>query len=437
MRDPAITPRILSVPVGAAALLLPAVLWHGGAATTGGAAIMAVAILGLMLAPRRALADARARTAQRTAEVERTAAARVRVAEDEARAAATVLDALPDAIIEIDGDRSVIRVNLAARELFGATPGAALLATIRDPDILAGVDDALEGRDTASVAFTLPTPVERHFDAIVLRLDLGAGTRSRVAVLFRDVSALRRADRMRADFVANVSHELRTPLTAVAGFVETLLGPARDDPEARIRFLRIMDGEAKRMTRLVADLLSLSRIEATEHAPPTERITIEPVVRRVAEALAPVAKARDVRLAVEIEPDLPAVMADPDQLQQVLQNLVDNALKYARASGQVRVGAVRTSTPGVQGPQIALSVADDGEGIAREHIARLTERFYRVDPGRSRRMGGTGLGLAIVKHIVNRHRGQLTIASEPGKGSVFTVTLPATVTPLPPQAPAT
>jgi two-component system phosphate regulon sensor histidine kinase PhoR len=429
------TSRIVPLSVAAAALALPVVLWQGGAATGAAAAVVAVAIVALILAPRRALADVAARLTMGVAEAERRAAARIRAAEDEARAAAVVLEALPDAIVELDAERRIVRANRAARELLGAVPGTTLLSAIRDPDILAGVDDALAGRDTVNVPFVLPGPVERHFDAIFLRLDIGAGLRSRAAVLFRDVTALRRADRVRADFVANVSHELRTPLTAVAGFVETLLGPARDDEPARLRFLAIMDAEAKRMTRLVADLLSLSRIEATEHTAPTDAVALEPLIGRAADSLGAAAKAKGSRVTVTLEQGLPPVVGDADQLQQVLQNLVDNAIKYGRSPGEVRIQARRADRPGLPGPAIDIAVADDGEGIARPHLARLTERFYRIDAGRSRRLGGTGLGLAIVKHIVKRHRGQLTIESEQGKGSVFTVTLPAAAAaPVPPGA---
>ena len=422
MSSPGPAPRVLSLPIGLAALALPAVLWHGDAVTTGGAAIMALAIIALMLAPRRAAIEAQTRFSAQVAEIERAASARVRVAEDEARAAAVVLDALPDAIVEVDPERRITRANRAARELFGVVPGRSLLSALRDPDVLAGIDDALDGRETATVAFVLPAPVERHFDAIVLALDPGAGQLRRAAVLLRDVSALRRADRVRADFVANVSHELRTPLTAVAGFVETLLGPARDGEVARRRFLAIMDTEAKRMTRRVADLLSLSRIEAMEH---TDSVALEPLIGRVTDAMAATLRARDARLSVTLAPGLPAVIGDADQLQQVLHNLVDNAVKYGRSPAEIRIVARSGDRPGLASPMVDISVVDNGEGIERTHLARLTERFYRIDAGRSRRLGGTGLGLAIVKHIVKRHRGHLTIDSEIGKGSVFTVSLPA------------
>jgi two-component system phosphate regulon sensor histidine kinase PhoR len=255
--------------------------------------------------------------------------------------------------------------------------------------------------------------------------------------VLHDVTALKQAERMRADFVANVSHELRTPLSALLGFTETLRGPAKDDAPARERFLGIMHEQAQRMTRLVRDLLSLSRIEELEHTPPTENVDLRRVVGSVVDTLGLQAKAKSVAVEVDIAADVPPVTGDADQLAQVVQNLLDNAIKYARAGGQVRIAgrklagappriAASAARGRLPAPDwwVSLAVGDDGEGIAREHLPRLTERFYRVDAARSRQLGGTGLGLAIVKHILNRHRGGVAVDSEPGRGSVFTVWLP-------------
>jgi two-component system phosphate regulon sensor histidine kinase PhoR len=256
------------------------------------------------------------------------------------------------------------------------------------------------------------------------------------------MTAIRRAEQMRADFVANVSHELRTPLATLLGFIETLRGAAKDDTTARDRFLAIMNEQASRMARLVRDLLSLSRIEENEHSPPTARVEVAPLLAAAGDLLAFQARAKEIDLVFDVAAGLPAVIGDADQLAQVFQNLLDNAIKYGRPKTRVRLAAqlVRPPEPaaalrplpagarlvGKLSPErmIAIAVADEGEGITRDHISRLTERFYRVDAGRSRQLGGTGLGLAIVKHIVNRHRGALAIDSEPGKGSVFTVYLP-------------
>jgi two-component system phosphate regulon sensor histidine kinase PhoR len=358
-----------------------------------------------------------------------------------------MLDAAPDPLILIDRQRRILRVNIAASDLFGkATAGGSLASLLRIPVLLDAVDVAIDANvgdaSAAGVEFMLPGPIERHFSARVVRLPELAAYGGAVLIAFFETTSIRLAERMRADFVANVSHELRTPLATLLGFVETLRGAARDDTQARERFLAIMHEQTGRMSRLVGDLLSLSKIEESEHTPPTGHVDLPAVLRGVADALDPQARARSIRLVLDLPGDVPPVIGDGDQLTQVFQNLVDNAIKYGRRDTIVRI-AVRLDrdadapSPGqnlaagtrivgklARGACIAVDVADSGEGIAREHLTRLSERFYRVDAGRSRELGGTGLGLAIVKHIVNRHRGALAIASVPGHGSAFTVYLP-------------
>jgi two-component system phosphate regulon sensor histidine kinase PhoR len=279
---------------------------------------------------------------------------------------------------------------------------------------------------TAPIELAVPLP--RSFEVQVIPLAL-ADTAMRTLVLARDRTRETRLDAMRADFVANASHELRTPLTSLIGFIETLRGPAEGDVAAQRRFLTIMAEQAARMHRLIDDLLSLSRIEMVEHAAPSGAVALEPLLRRVAEGFEPRLKPRGTRLELEIEAGLPSIPADADQLAQVLTNLLDNAVKYGREGGRVRLSARRVEPAsgtqrGVRRPGLAIAVTDDGPGIPPEHLPRLTERFYRVDAGRSRAVGGTGLGLAIVKHIVNRHRGRLEITSAPGQGACFEVWLP-------------
>jgi two-component system phosphate regulon sensor histidine kinase PhoR len=231
---------------------------------------------------------------------------------------------------------------------------------------------------------------------------------------------------MRADFVANSSHELRTPLASLIGFIETLQGPAADDPEAQKRFLGIMAEQAARMQRVIADLLSLSRIEISEHQPPEEILSLPPLLARIAAGMEPMLAQNSTRIEMAVAAELPAVPADADQLAQVFTNLLDNAIKYGKRGGLIKITAAKAGDDSRFEPHgVVVSVADDGAGIPREHIPRLTERFYRVDKGRSRAVGGTGLGLAIVKHVVNRHRGRLVIESTEGKGTVFTIWLPA------------
>jgi two-component system phosphate regulon sensor histidine kinase PhoR len=245
-----------------------------------------------------------------------------------------------------------------------------------------------------------------------------------VLLVFSDETDVDAGAAMRADFVANVSHELKTPLTAAIGFIETVLGPAKDDTKARERFLTLMGQELTRMSRLVSDLLSLSRLEGQSRRRPREALDIVPLLYESTELLGAVAEDAGVNLVVETVPTARA-LADRDQILQVLTNLVENGIKYGARPGDVRITLSEIAhEPVIRGAAWQLSVADDGIGVPPEHIPRLTERFYRVDPGRSRDEGGTGLGLSIVKHIVNRHRGRMRIESFPGKGTKVTIALP-------------
>jgi two-component system phosphate regulon sensor histidine kinase PhoR len=286
---------------------------------------------------------------------------------------------------------------------------------LRNPDVLAAIAGAGRG-ESSNVPFTLPVPVERHFQAYAARISVSPPV---TVLLLHDLTVVKRSEQMRADFVANASHELRTPLAAVTGFIETLRGHAKDDAVAREQFLEIMATETGRMRRLINDLLSLTRIEMNEHVKPEGRIELESVVRQAAAALKPLAAQDGITVTVEAAPDLPVVIGEHDELVQLFQNLIHNAIKYGRENGLVQVSI------GQSNGQLLAAVRDDGEGIAPSAIPRLTERFYRVDVKRSRERGGTGLGLAIVKHIISRHQGRLSIESKLGEGSVFTVILPA------------
>ena len=343
----------------------------------------------------------------------------------------TVLDSVPDPLLMLDQNGRVVRANLSARLLLGkALNGRDLASVLRNPVVLDAVASVLAGGPARLVDLSLSDPVERDFSVGVQPLPMRAPDGTTALLSMHDVTSLRRAEQMRADFVANASHELRTPLASLVGFIETLRGPARDDEEARDRFLGIMQEQATRMGRLVGDLLSLSRIELNEHLPPVRAIALDAILDNLAATFELTAARRKMRIQIDCQAGLPAVIGEEDELAQLFQNLIDNALKYGRQGGAVRITAARAPrTPGgfPRAPHgaVAVGVADEGEGIAREHLPRLTERFYRVDPARSKQAGGTGLGLAIVKHIVNRHRGALTIESEVGRGSTFTVFLPA------------
>ena len=343
--------------------------------------------------------------------------------EAKSAAADRILEALPDPLIVVDNRRQVVRANHAATDSFQtALTGRDLATGVRHPLLLRAVDSALADGISLAEEISLPAPMERSYSALVE--PLGEGGEAGAVIVLHDLTPIRMGERMRADFVANVSHELRTPLSSLLGFVETLRGPAHDDADARDSFLGIMHEQAERMTRLIEDLLSLSRIEMDEHLRPQSSVDLRQIIANVETMLT--MKARDHGMTIEVDApgDLAPVPGDPDQITQVLQNLVDNAIKYGRTKTPVEIKVNRPEPDAV-----AITVVDHGEGIPREHLPRLTERFYRVDAARSRALGGTGLGLAIVKHIVNRHRGTLSIDSTDGEGSRFTVTLPAVAPP--------
>jgi two-component system phosphate regulon sensor histidine kinase PhoR len=354
---------------------------------------------------------------------------RIRTVELRLAAAEAVIAAVPDPLILLDDRRQVVRANAQAASFVGAmTESRDLAAVLRNPAVLAAADAVLRGEAARIVDFTITVPVERQLRARFARIDRPSLDGAVVVLSLHDITQLKRAEQMRADFIANASHELRTPLTTLTGFIETLRGPARDDAEARERFLAIMHEQAARMIRLVEDLLSLSRIELNEHVMPQGRVALGPLLRHLADTLELRAGEREMCIRLDLPPDLPEVPGDRDELAQVFQNLVENAIKYGRAGSEITVAATTGVRPSLGGdaaesPFVSIAVRDQGEGIAREHLPRLTERFYRVDTARSREMGGTGLGLAIVKHILNRHRGFLDIESTLGTGSVFTVFL--------------
>ncbi len=361
---------------------------------------------------------------------------RVAAAEARADSHAALLDCLPGPLLLIDQGRQVVRSNPAAEALLGrAVTNRPLASVLRDPQILTAVDAALDDGKRSELQIVFTGPVERNFEVLVepLATATGAGAPAdgaRLLVQLHDITALVRTEQMRADFVANASHELRTPLTSVLGFIETLRGPARDDQDAHDRFLAIMFQQATRMKRLIEDLLSLSRIELREHTPPTGRTDLRRILSQVAEGLQIQAEEKGVGVVLDIPAKLPPVIGDADELTQVFQNLMSNAIKYGRRDTAVTVSVERVGRGPAAMPHatrtdaLVVHVRDAGDGIAKEHLPRLTERFYRVDTARSRELGGTGLGLAIVKHIVNRHRGALTIDSTVGRGSTFSVYLP-------------
>jgi len=366
-------------------------------------------------------------------------------------------DALPDPLMIVSGEepddiagRRIVLANAASRGLFRIPAEGALLVTVlRDPEVLEIVDEALYAGVERQVEFALPGVQDRHWRAETRPLPSADDHRKLAVLHLRDETETRRMNQMRADFLANASHELRSPLASLSGFIETLKGPARDDAPARDRFLDIMAVQADRMGRLIADLLSLSRIELNEHVAPAGAADLALVAGDVIDALTPTLRDREVQISLAgAQAGEARVAGDRDQIVQVVQNLVDNAVKYSPKGSTVEIeilpafsaadalvkgeaGAARHSLlkPDVA-PEVlyaAIRVRDRGKGIAREHLPRLSERFYRVEGQKSGDRLGTGLGLAIVKHIVNRHRGGLVVESTPGQGASFTAYLPSAV----------
>lgn len=335
------------------------------------------------------------------------------------------LEAIPMPAILIGTDARIMGANARAVALKPqAGEDLPFILVFRQPGLSGAIETCLDSHEKQSAIY--------HHD------DEGHDTRydvtcafvdnsdfSGVLLCFQDVTQEEQVGQIRRDFVANVSHELRTPLTALMGFVETLRGPARDDAEARDRFLTIMESEASRMNRLVGDLLSLSRVESDARMRPTTLVDLNGLVGSAMRNLQPVADESGVTLNCKLPEEPVMIPADADQMMQVCTNLIENAVKYGGEGGTVTASLTRVARdPSLRQPAIRLDIADTGPGIAQIHLPRLTERFYRIDSHRSRAMGGTGLGLAIVKHIVHRHRGRLKIASEPGRGSTFSVILP-------------
>ncbi|MGC2603332.1 MAG: ATP-binding protein [Rhodomicrobium sp.] len=335
--------------------------------------------------------------------------------------AGSLIDALPEPAVLLSHEGAVLRFNAKARDLFyGLKAGTHLSSATRSPQILDAVMGASPSNPLQTVMFTERVPVERHMAATISWLD-PAGKSPSILLFLRDLTEQRRVDQLRADFIANASHEIKTPLASIVGFIETLQGAARHDEAARDRFLAIMAKQAQRMARLIDNLMSLSRVEMRAHLKPQDTVMIGELVTHACDALEPMAAEANIKVEVQSQLQQAAVLGDRDELMQVFINLLHNAIKYGRPGGAVRVSLERIEN----GPasMIEIAIEDDGPGIPRQHLPRLTERFYRVPGLCGLEKGGTGLGLAIVKHVVNRHRGELRIFSEEGVGSRFTVLL--------------
>lgn len=342
-------------------------------------------------------------------------------------AVAAFAEALADPCLVLDRRGVVVHANAAAIRQFPVVrAGNPLTFSLRNPQLVGALDLAQRNGTVHTVELHETIPSETWDKVVVSPLRrpgrdwLGDPDRQ-VVVTFQSLTELKRVDAMRSDFIANASHELRTPLASLLGFIDTLLGPAARDAAAREKFLGIMRGQAERMSKLIDDLLSLSRIEMHQHVRPTDSIDLAGLLREVREGLTMQAQAADLEIRLTLFEGPSTTMGDRAQLYEVFENLIDNAIKYGATGKSVEVSLAPAERPGFAHQ---VTVIDHGPGVEVEQVPRLTERFYRIDADASRKKKGTGLGLAIVKHIVNRHRGQLTIRSKPGEGMRVDVFLP-------------
>lgn len=330
-----------------------------------------------------------------------------------------LINMMNDGLLLVDSTGHVIEANRAAvRWLGDKITGSHIDRCFGQDDVSAAFHAVISDDGEEELVFRPNGSVRREFRLRIRRL-----SSEQVAIMMFDMTLQRNLEAVRRDFVANVSHELRSPLTSLAGFIETMMSGDVTDEAMRTRFLGIMDEEAKRMSRLIDDLLSLSRVEVEEHIVPDKRLALITLISGVCDSLAGSAKARGMSIVIEKHlastKDAPEILGNNDEITGVFMNLIENAVKYGAANTQITITISMAETNTIQ-----IDVTNLGEGIAAHHLSRLTERFYRVDKARSRQIGGTGLGLAIVKHIVNRHRGQLAIQSTVGESTTFSVVLP-------------
>jgi two-component system phosphate regulon sensor histidine kinase PhoR len=367
------------------------------------------------IAEIRTLSDTMTRMAAQLTE-------RIRTITQQRDEQAALFACMVEGVLAVDGHQRLLKVNRAAADLLqidaAQAVGRGVLEVIRNVDLHDVIERALASDEPAEGSVFLPER-DRHLQAHGAALKDAAGARVGAVIVLNDVTRLRKLETMRRDFVANVSHELKTPITSIRGFADTLIEGGADKPEDRERFLRIIQKQSARLQAIVEDLLALSSLEhgAEENAIELIEGEVGVVLTSVVRACQPAADAKSIRLVLESESGLKARL-NVQLLEQAVSNLIDNAVKYSEESTQVRVSAR------VEGQEIAIRVKDQGPGISKEHLPRIFERFYRVDKGRSRKLGGTGLGLAIVKHVALAHGGRVSVESRVGEGSVFSIVIP-------------
>src|SRR5213595_1967547 len=336
-----------------------------------------------------------------------------------------ILGAMQDGLLVVDASRHITLMNRTFEELFelrdGAV-GAPLLETVRHATLDRLIAETLRTGKAMQNELMLTdskTNAEHHLEVSAVPMKDDFDLTTGAVVLFHDITQLKRLDQVRSDFVANVSHELRTPLSILRGYIETLVDNPKTSREELSRILQVMERHSKRLGLLVDDLLSLARLESSNTKVELSQVRVRELFNNVTRDWNEKLAAKNLEVIVDLPPDLQTIPADETRLQEVFYNLLENAVKYSRENGQIRLQAAQ------RGPEIVLSVSDDGIGISKDQLPRIFERFYRADKARSRELGGTGLGLAIVKHIAQLHGGRVEAESELGRGTTIRLILPA------------
>ncbi|MBI5198140.1 MAG: phosphate regulon sensor histidine kinase PhoR [Nitrospirae bacterium] len=342
---------------------------------------------------------------------------------------AAILKEMVEGVMVVDPRGRIRLVNKAMEEMFGIrgeeAVGRPAIELVRHQSMIHLITEVLENQVNVAREVTFAMPEEKTYrvQASVAGAE-GENHTFGAIFVFHDITELRRLERVRKDFVANVSHELRTPMTSIKGYIEVLLEEFEEEPPKRREFLEILKNQTDRMNNIISDLLILSQIESGRYQWRREEIAIRPWLLRSVEPFRPLASSKKLSLTVDIPEDIGTLTGDPEKLTQIVSNLLDNAIKYSPEGGKIGVRALFSPR------EVDILVEDTGIGIPPKELTRIFERFYRVDRARSREMGGTGLGLSIVKHVAEAHGGQVSVESTPGKGSLFTVRLPRTLSSL-------
>ncbi len=343
-------------------------------------------------------------------------------AKDERNKLTTILDSMSEGLIAVNSHLQILLINPSAQALFEISKknaaGKSLLEAVRNETLDAMMTKAIMEKSIITKEIEISRSQKKFLQASAVGIAHPEDETVCGILVLYDLTEIRKLENIRRDFVANVSHELRTPLTSILGFIETLTSESKMNPEHSQRFLKLIEEDAKRLNRLIGDLLELSTIESRETVLKCEPVDLADEIKNAAESLEPSWKQKKLTLRHKLPASLPKIQADRDQIKQVLLNLLDNAIKFNRLGGEILIEVAKSNS------ELTVTVRDTGDGIPAELIPRVFERFFRVDKARSRELGGTGLGLAIVKHIIEAHGGKVSCSSEPGRGTSFSFTLP-------------